>query len=161
MPGQIDHRRSTRWHEEQAQPWNASATSAGVLSATTTTIGIIAGVRPAVAGTMTTIVAVRCRHGMTRDDSPARDRATTMTMMTTAEAAVGTVAGTAIQKVTPRLRAAAGTIPITAAAAGTAIPRAIRRPRGGGGKSAAVLAAAIATMIAAAQCRRGTMRAAS
>src|SRR5215472_16917900 len=132
MPGQIDHRRSTRWHEEQAQPWNASATSAGVLSATTTTIGIIAGVRPAVAGTMTTIVAVRCRHGMTRDDSPARDRATTMTMMTTAEAAVGTVAGTAI-----------------------------RRPRGGGGKSAAVLAAAIATMIAAAQCRRGTMKAAS
>src|SRR5215469_14616271 len=159
MPGQIDHRRSTRWHEEQAQPWSASTTSSGVLSATTTTIGMIADVRPAVAGTMTMIV-VPCRHGMTRDGSSARDRATTMTMMTTGEAAVGTVAGTAIQKVTPRLRAAAGTIPIMVAAAGMAIPRATPRPHAAVGTSGRVLAAAIATMIAAAQCRRGTMKAA-
>ena len=83
-----------------------------------------------------------------------------MTMMTTGEAAAGTVAGTAMQKVIPRLRAADGTIPITAAVAGTAIPRAIPRPHVAVGKSGVVLAAAIATMIAAAQCRRGTTRAA-
>jgi hypothetical protein len=51
--------------------------------------------------TMMTIAAVRCRQEMTKADSPARDRATMITMMI-GGAAADTVAGTAIRKVTPK-----------------------------------------------------------
>src|SRR6516162_7642237 len=137
MPGPISYLRRKRWHEDQVQRWNASATSAGVLSVTTTrTIAIIADVRPAAAGTMTTIVAVRCRPGMTRDGSPARGRVTTMTMTITGVAARGTVVG-------------------------TAIPRGIRKPHVAVGTSERGLAVAIVTTIAAARCLRATTKAGS
>jgi hypothetical protein len=49
-PRRSKYLRSTTWHEDQAQPWNASATSAGVLSATTMTMVIGAVIADTVAG---------------------------------------------------------------------------------------------------------------
>ena len=95
-------------------------------------------------------VRVRCRRGTTRDGLPARGHATTMmttdclhlrvramtrTMMT-GVAAVGTGAGTAISRVTPRHHGAVGT-------------------------NVAVRAAAIAMMTTARRRRHGTMKAGS
>jgi hypothetical protein len=65
-----------------------------------------------------------------------------VTTMTAGATAVAD--GSAIRKVTPRLRAAAGTIRVMAVAAGTAIPRAIPRPRAAAGKTA--IAAGAGTM---------------
>src|SRR5215813_4115929 len=101
MPGQNNHLRSIRWHEDQVQPWNASATSADVLSATTT-IAIIAGGRPAAADTTMTTVAILWRLGTRKAGSPARGPRATMTTMTIGAAAADTAAGTAIRKVTPK-----------------------------------------------------------
>src|SRR6516165_5549399 len=105
MPGRNNHLRSTRWHEDQAQRWNASATIAGGLSATTMTIAIIAAGRLAAAGTMMTTVAILGRPGTRKAGLPVRGRAT-MTTMTIGGAAGDMAAGTAIRKVTPKRRGA-------------------------------------------------------
>src|SRR5215472_1473390 len=99
MPGRNNHLRSIRWHEDQVQPWNANATSADVLSATTT-IAIIAGGRPAAADKTMTTVAILWRPGTRKAGLSGHGRATTTTMMT--GAAVDTAVGSAIQRATPR-----------------------------------------------------------
>src|SRR6267143_1592483 len=93
--------------------------SAGA-SPATTTIAIIAGVRQAAAGTMTTMTAAPCLGVMRKAGSLAHARVIAMTTMTTGAAAVGT-------------------------AAGSAIPRAIRKPPATAGKSMAGLDPGIAT----------------
>jgi hypothetical protein len=83
-----------------------------------------------------------------------------MMMTTTGVVVVGMVDGSATRKATPKHLAAVGTIPAMAAAAGMAIPRATPKPHAAVGMSERALAAAIATMIAAA-CPPGTMKAGS
>src|SRR5215813_4127313 len=118
MPGQNNHLRSIRWHEDQVQPWNANATSADVLSATTT-IAIIAGGRRAAADMTMTTVAILWRPGTRKAGLPGRGRDTTMTTtdafhvraMTTkmmTGAAVDTAVGSAIPRVTLRPHDTAG-----------------------------------------------------
>jgi hypothetical protein len=67
--------------------------------------GKSAAVLTRVIKTMMTTAAVRCRRGTTKAGSPARGRATMMTM-TTAAAAAGMAAGTAMRKAIPRRHAA-------------------------------------------------------
>src|ERR1700738_3569681 len=84
------------------------------------TIVPIAGVRPAAAGTMTKTTGVPRPGGMRRAASLDRAHVIAMTTMTTGAAAVGT-------------------------AAGSAIPRAIRKPHAAVGKSEAGLDPGTAT----------------
>src|SRR4029077_19343114 len=83
--------RSTIWREDQVQRRNASAMSAGGLSAMMMTIAIIAGGRLAAAGTMTTIAAARCRHGTMKASSLAPDHVTMMTMIAVGRCRHGTM----------------------------------------------------------------------
>src|SRR5215467_4445067 len=145
MPGRNNHLRSIRWHEDQVQRWNASATSADVLSATTT-IAIIAGGRPAAADTTTT-VAILWRLGTRKAGLPVRARDTTMT----------TTDALHVRAMTTKMMTGAA----VDTAVGSAIPRVTLRPHDTAGRSAAGLAATIATTTAVVPCLHVTTKAGS